>query len=240
MATKEETEAAAATAKAAQEKEAAEKAAAEALLVEQKAKDDAARVAQEQQQKEKEVTDRAAATERAKLEAQEYNLTLGKDSALDNAVLEKTVAIARGLGLSQNAAQRMLEHFEGVTAERLTARQTEYAPGGSFWTEQVKTWEKAALADPDLGGTPEVLAANVKEAQRVFDTFFDPEVKEFLDVTGFGSHPQFLKGFVKLAKAFSEGTLRRPGSGAPEGGRRDGPVEDRFYKKKKDLSTPKE
>lgn len=138
-----------------------------------------------------------------------YDLKLPEQTSLGTAVVERTAAIARELGLSQDNAQKTLEFVNTEVAAQLAAVTEAHQPGGAEWTKNVEGWEAAALADPDLGGSgkPEVLKANAALAQRVLASFFPPTVKEFLVETGFGSNPDVLRGFVKIGRAMSEGSL---------------------------------
>lgn len=138
-----------------------------------------------------------------------YELKLPEQTSLDTAVVERTAAIARELGLSQDHAQKTLEFVNTEVAAKLAAVTEAHQPGGAEWTKNVEGWEAAALADPDLGGSgkPEVLKANADLAQRVLASFFPPSVKEFLIETGFGSNPDVLRGFVKIGRSMSEGSL---------------------------------
>lgn len=140
---------------------------------------------------------------------EKYELKLPEQTSLDTAVVERTAAIARELGLSQDNAQKTLEFVNNEVAAQIQAVTEAHKPGGAEWTKNVETWEKAALADPDLGGSgkPEVLKGNADLAQRVLAKFFPPVVKEFLIETGFGSNPDVLRGFVSIGRAMSEGSL---------------------------------
>jgi hypothetical protein len=155
----------------------------------------------------------AAAAEAAKNKAPEaYDLKLSEGSHLDATAVEKTATIARELGLSQEAAAKVFGHLESMVGERVTATTQDFAPGGPVWTKQVEQWEAEALADPILGVTPEKLQANVKVVKGYIEKFFEPEILEFLDTTGLGSNPRFLRGLLKATKAFAEGSTLDRGS----------------------------
>lgn len=165
----------------------------------------------------KAAADEAAATAAAAAEAAKkptaYDLKLSDGSHLDVTAVEKTTAIARELGLSQEAAAKVFGHLESMVGERVIATKQDFAPGGAFWTKQVEQWEAEALADPILGGTPEKLQANVKVVKGYVEKFFEPEIIQFLDATGLGSNPRFLRGLLKATKAFAEGSTIDRGTG---------------------------
>lgn len=200
-----EEEAAAAAAKAADEKAAADKAAA----------DEAARVAAE------------AAKQKAVPE--KYDLKRSEGSFLDDAAVEETAAIARELGLSQEAASKVFGHLDTRVGASVTAKLAELQPGGAVWTQQVQGWEKEVLADPNIGGSPEKVKESVTAAKAVLDAYFEPDVREFLNTSGLGSHPGVIRGFVKMAKAMGEGKFMKTGD-APVQAKAS--LEEKFYGKK--------
>lgn len=156
-----------------------------------------------------------AATEPAKPVVPEtYELALPKDSTLDPAVLERTAATARELGLSQEHAQKMLDSVVAETATREAALLAQYQPGGDAWAKQVDGWGTAALADAEIGGTPEKLAENVALAQKVLGTFGSEQMNTFLHTTGFGSHPEVVRMFAKMGRTMGEGSFVPGGSAA--------------------------
>jgi hypothetical protein len=136
-----------------------------------------------------------------------YDLKLPADSKADPAIVERTAAIARELGLSNEAGQKLLEtvHAEVVAREAAIAEAAK--PGGTAWKENVDRLAAVALADPEVGGSPEKLAANVELGKAVLTKFFPAEVKDFLNETGLGSDPRVLRGLVKIAKSMGEGSL---------------------------------
>ncbi len=154
-----------------------------------------------------EATTEATTETAAPVVPETYELTLPADSTLDPAIVERTAAIARELGLSNEAGQKALDF---AAAERSAAVQEYEAarqPGGPAWKDNVSRLEAQALADPEIGGSPEKLAASAEMGKQVLAKFFPPEVKDFLDTTGLGSDPRVLRGLVKIAKGMAEGAL---------------------------------
>jgi hypothetical protein len=203
-----EEQAAAATAKAAEEQAAADKAAADKAIADKAAQD----------AKEKTLLDGGAPKPEEKpvekpVVPDKYDFKKSDASPLNDAAIETTAAIARELGLSQDAAQKLLTHLDSTTAGILAEQAAAYEPGGKVWKEQVTTWEAEAMKDPDIGGTPEKLRAVAADAKDVVMEFFDPEVLQFMNDTGFGSNPKILKGFAKIRKAFGEGAFKKPRGG---------------------------
>jgi hypothetical protein len=70
------------------------------------------------------------------------------------------------------------------------------------WQAQTEQWAADVKADKEIGG--DKLTANLSAAQRALDLFGTPELKEYLNTTGLGNHPDLVKTFVKIGKAMSE------------------------------------
>ncbi|SYA20142.1 Uncharacterised protein [Klebsiella pneumoniae] len=70
------------------------------------------------------------------------------------------------------------------------------------WQAQTEEWAATVKADKEIGG--DKLTANLGVAQRALDTFGTPALKEYLNGTGLGNHPELVKAFVKVGKAMSE------------------------------------
>lgn len=149
--------------------------------------------------------------------APEVTITVPDDSPLDAAAVERLAAFSRERGLTQEAAQGVADEVAAMIAERDTAFLAAHQPGGAVWEEQNAKWQAEALADPEIGGTPEQLAANVGVAKHVLAEFFPAETLEFLQSTGLGSNPAVVRGFVKLGRTLQEnGKLVLPGASAPQ------------------------
>lgn len=150
----------------------------------------------------------AAATEEASSATApaEYHLTM-PEGFTDDAVLQRTVAHATALGLSESAAQAMLEARVEERRDQLAQYEATVAawkPGGSEWVKREAEYRAAILADPEFGGSQDKLNLAAERAQLVLSTYGNAEVKAFLDETGLGSHPVALKFLAKLGAAMSE------------------------------------
>lgn len=99
----------------------------------------------------------------------------------------------------QQLAQKVLD----IAVNREKAR----AEG---FVTQVNGWAEAVKADKELG-VPENLAI----AKNVIDTFGNDEVRNLLNSTGMGNHPEVVRLCLKIGKAISEDTFTR-GKQAPK------------------------
>lgn len=137
-----------------------------------------------------------------------YDLKLPDDvKGIDAAIVERTAAIARAQGLGNEAAQTLLNGQVAEVAAQQAALVEAWKPGGSQWTARDTEWRQAALADAEIGGSPEKLAKSVELAQQVMAKFGGAETVQFLKETGLGSHPAALKLLAKIGAAMSESTL---------------------------------
>lgn len=161
---------------------------------------------------------------------EKYDLKLPEQSAnLDAKLVERTGAIARDLGLSQDAAQKMLDAVVKEVGSHHQAALEAYKPGGKEWTKQVDGWEAVALADTEIGGTADALKTSGELGKRVLATFGSESLYKFLHETGFGSHPDVIRFLRRVGKAMDEGSLVTAGAqdeGAPS-------LADKLYGKKK-------
>lgn len=141
-----------------------------------------------------------------------YDLKLPENPAIDETALERMTAIARESGLSNEAAQKQVEFLNNEVAAREQAFLASNKPGGADWTIRVNEWETQARKDPEIGGTPEKFAETLTQAKRVLSEVFPPSVAQFLNESGYGSHPDVIRGLAKIAKMTSEGSFI-PGTG---------------------------
>ena len=135
-----------------------------------------------------------------------YTFTAPDGLALDSGVTDAFAGVAKELGLSQDAAQKLVATMAPVMAQRqsdsLQAQRTE--------------WREQAVADKDFGG--DKLTDNLAAARRARDAFASPELTQLLEQTGLGDHPEVIRLFVKTGKAMSEDGLV---SGRATGATRD-------------------
>lgn len=155
-----------------------------------------------------------------------YELTLPKDATIAKPTVDRLATAARGAGLSNDMAQSVLAFVNQEVAAQIEAQTKAWSPGGEGYQKQVHDYEQAALADAEIGGSPEKLKANVEMSRRVLRAFFPESVVTFLENTGFGSNPDVIRGFAKLGKSFAEGTFTAPPAPSDASGKRPA---DRMY-----------
>lgn len=124
-----------------------------------------------------------------------FNLTVPEGSPLDPAVLTRITDLAHKAGVTdEQTAQDIVALLHGEVSASVEAIKTAFAKDGSEWTKLVQANEADALKDPLLGNNdPAKLSVAVTEAKTVVGKFAPEGFMDFLDESGLGSDPRFLK-----------------------------------------------
>ncbi|PJD67989.1 peptidase [Enterobacter kobei] len=144
--------------------------------------------------------DKAKAEKAEKEQKQEgapekYEFQAGEGVELDTEALKDFEPVARDLNLTNEQAQKLVDAYPKILAG-VQQRQAE------AWQAQTEQWAADVKADKEIGG--DKLTTNLSAAQRALDQFGTPELKEYLEGTGLGNHPELVKAFIKIGKAMSE------------------------------------
>ena len=110
---------------------------------------------------------------------------------------------AKSVGLSQENAQKMFTAMYGEADNYVRRRTQEFA---AQWAEQSK-------ADPEFGSAN--FNQNMGQIATAYKQFATPELKQLLDASGLGNHPEVMRLFYRVGKALSQDTGVRA-QGAPE------------------------
>ena len=126
------------------------------------------------------------------------DFTLPEGVTLDKAILDEATPIFRELGLSQEAAQKLIDlqakHFAQSSASLAKSVDDMRAD----WQAKVKADPALSNLDAvrtELGRAKDKLPAPVRSA-------FD----EAMNLTGLGDHPAVVRGLFEFAKLVNEGT----------------------------------
>lgn len=120
------------------------------------------------------------------------------------AVLAKFEGVARELGLSQEAAVKLIDTVAPEMQAAVKAHQD----------ATVSKWATDAKADKEFGG--DKLNENMAIAKKALEAFGSPELTKFLDTTGLGNHPELIRAFFRAGQKISSGSFV-PSGGAPAG-----------------------
>lgn len=135
---------------------------------------------------------------------------------LDDGLMAEFGPIAEELKLSQEQGQKLIAMHANTLKSMQDAQQK--AQG-----EQLEQWAKDAKADKELGG--DKFDQNLTVAKSALDKFGSPALREMLDASGLGNHPEVIRVFHKIGKAIAEDS---PVTAKPDTGQKKS-IEERLY-----------
>jgi hypothetical protein len=142
----------------------------------------------------------------------EVKLALPKDAAIDQARVDELAAFAKANGLSQAAAEKLLERENAGAAAVKTANE---AANVQALADAKAAWMEAAKADKAIAGPDgSQLVASKELATKALLWHKDPELDAMLANTGFGEHPVVIRLLKHVGQALGEDGLRPAGNGA--------------------------
>jgi hypothetical protein len=134
-----------------------------------------------------------------------YSFVAPEGQEFDSGIISVYSDVAKSLDLPQDKAQEMLEKMSPAIA----ARQAEKL-------EAVKAeWLESAKSDKEYGG--DKLAENMSFVAKARDDLATPELRDLLDKTGLGNHPEMVRLFYRYGKAVSEDTYKPGRNNGPSG-----------------------
>jgi hypothetical protein len=120
-----------------------------------------------------------------------YDLKMPDGVELDKAAAEEFTAIAKEMKLSAESAQK----FADIGAKMAQRQHEAHAKTVEGWMETAKT-------DKEFGG--DKFNENLAVAKKALETFGTPELRDVLNASGLGNHPEVIRAFYKAGKAISE------------------------------------
>jgi hypothetical protein len=121
-----------------------------------------------------------------------YSFKAPEGTEYDPEIVASFSGAAKEAGLTQDAAQKLIEKM----APALAARQVDQVQAIH------KEWLDTSSADKEFGG--EKLAENLGVARKALESFGSPELRSLLDETGLGNHPEVIRLLFRAGKAISE------------------------------------
>ena len=121
--------------------------------------------------------------------------------------LGEFTTVAKELGLSQAKAQKLVSTMKPAVQKYMDSSTEKFG----------KEWAAEAKADKEYGG--DNFAANMGIAAAAYRKFATPELRQMLEATRLGNHPEIIRMFYRIGKAVSPDT-GVAGSGAPQAKRR--------------------
>lgn len=149
----------------------------------------------------KDKSEKDAAEKGKKPEAPEkYEFAAPEGQELDANALSVFEPIAKELGLTQEQAQKLVDIYPQIQQQQAEA-----------WSKQIADWGEQVKADKEIGG--DKFNASVGLAQRALDQFGNPELREYLNVSGLGNHPALVRFCAKVGKSMAEDSFVVPNQG---------------------------
>lgn len=144
------------------------------------------------------------------------NWNVPEGFTLDETVSKEIGGLFKGLNLSQEQGQKLVDFYTKQTAE--SANQPY-----QVWQQMQEDWVKEVKADPQLGPKLNEVKTTIS---RAIDGLNDPKLakdfREAMDFTGAGNNPAFIRAFYKLAQMVTEGGHVAGGGPSPQSQRRAG------------------
>lgn len=132
--------------------------------------------------------------------------TLPEGVTLETEVVTELQGLAKDLNLTQEQAQKLADR----EVKQRDAFATKQADAITAVHEQ---WATTSKADKEFGG--DNLTANLAIAKKAMDKFAAPEMKQWLEASGLGNHPEVIRTFFRIGKAISEDSFVQGGNTPP-------------------------
>jgi hypothetical protein len=137
------------------------------------------------------------------------DFTLPDGMAKDDPLLAKFTETASLKGVSQEAAQALINDIAPQITEAMQAPYKE-------WQKRQTEWLDAIQKDPEIGGE-KLKPVQARIGRLLADTnFVDAGFAQAMIETGAGNHPAIVKTFAKLAARLTEGEPARTGGPATQ------------------------
>lgn len=124
-----------------------------------------------------------------------YDLKMPEGVEVDAAMLDQFSPTFKELGLTTKQAQALADKF----IEAQTKNGEAQAQG---WTKTVEGWVNQAKTDPEIGGPK--WDATVKDASGIVKRFGNDALREYLNASGAGNHPEMIRFMAKVGAVIGE------------------------------------
>jgi len=133
-----------------------------------------------------------------------YTLTMPDGVQVDQELLDELSPEFKAAGLTSRQAQALTDKFIAKQTERMKARTED-------WGKTVAGWVDTAKNDPEIGGPK--WDATVADARRALTTLGTPALREYLEASGGGNHPELIRVFAKVGAMTKEDNPAAGGTG---------------------------
>lgn len=134
-----------------------------------------------------------------------YTLKMPEGVEVDSELLDAIAPKLKAKGYTHRETQELVDDF-------IKTQQARGAKQGEAWSQTISKWAEDAKADKEIGG--QNWSGTVTNAQRVINQFSTPALKEYLNATGGGNHPEMIRFMAKVGAVIKEDN---PATGGAEG-----------------------
>ncbi len=134
---------------------------------------------------------------------EKYDFKVPEGMEIDTALVDAVTPIFKDIGLSQEQAQKLVDAYAPHIQNKIKAQQDEAV---TTWNKQINDWK--AETTKELGVN---LKTELASAGKFIQKYGTPKLREILNETGLGNHPEVVKAFAKAGKALGEDTFVDPG-----------------------------
>ena len=130
---------------------------------------------------------------------EKYDFKAPEGQSLDAALVEKATPIFKELGLSQDAAQKLVDFYNDqaqATTKLVNDMRAEWREATNKLPEVAEKGSDAATAL--MGRAKATLFENDPKGQKAFD--------DAMNLTGAGDHPDIVRAWLRVAARITEGT----------------------------------
>lgn len=124
-----------------------------------------------------------------------YDLKLPEGIEMDQELAEALGPEFAAAKLTNAQAQKLVDKYIEIQKQRAEKQ-------GSEWAETVNKWAEEAKSDKEIGGAN--WDATVTNARRAVETLGTPGLKEYLNWTGGGNHPELIRFMSKVGAMIRE------------------------------------
>lgn len=133
-----------------------------------------------------------------------YSLTMPEGIEVDQELIDALGPDFHNLGLTNRQAQQLADRFIEIQGRRGKATS-------EAWAGRVQGWADEARKDREIGGAK--WAGTVGSAQRALSRLGTPELREYLNTSGGGNHPEMIRIFAKVGSMIQEDNPPNGGAG---------------------------
>lgn len=133
-----------------------------------------------------------------------YSLTMPEGIEVDQELVEALGPDFHEMGLTNRQAQQLADRFIEIQGRRGKA-------ASEAWAGRVQGWADDARRDREIGGAK--WAGTVGSAQRALSRLGTPALREYLNTSGGGNHPEMIRIFAKVGSMIQEDNPPNGGAG---------------------------